>query len=141
MPLLPAASNRLFVGNLSYNTTAEGLGKHFAQLDGFKAANVAFDPRRQASRGFGFVEFESVEAAQRAKEVGGAISSVAAAAQPACGRCHEQQLWRLMASAFSVPCQVHPCMPFILLPCMAATRGRLCYWRCVSAIAQLCLQC
>jgi RNA recognition motif-containing protein len=78
--LLPAASNRLFVGNLSYNTTAEGLGKHFAQLDGFLAANVAFDPRRQASRGFGFVEFESVEAAQRAREVGGGSASRGGAA-------------------------------------------------------------
>jgi hypothetical protein len=65
----PAATNRLFIGNLSWETTRESLGDHFESCDGFVSARVAWDMDRQRSRGFGFVEFQTPEQAEAAMQV------------------------------------------------------------------------
>lgn len=64
----PEPSNRLFVGNLSWDTDRDGLGEHFQTCPGFVSARVAFDMDRQRSRGFGFIEFDSIESAESALE-------------------------------------------------------------------------
>ena len=66
---LPAASNRLFVGNLSWDTSRDTLGDHFESCEGFVSARVAWDMDRQRSRGFGFVEFQTPEQAEAALQV------------------------------------------------------------------------
>jgi len=60
-------SKRLFVGNLSWSTTEESLRTAFGQggLD-VKDVHIVTDRETGRSRGFGFVEMGSVEAAQAA---------------------------------------------------------------------------
>jgi cold-inducible RNA-binding protein len=55
--------NRLFVGNLSFSTTDEGLRGAFP---GATSAKVITDRESGRSRGFGFVEFGTDEEAARA---------------------------------------------------------------------------
>lgn len=59
---------RLFVGNLSYQTTENDLQDHFAQAGVVTSVNVMFDKVTGKSRGFAFVEFASAEEATRAVE-------------------------------------------------------------------------
>lgn len=61
----------LFVKNLAFATTDDGLSSSFRSLPGFAFARVQTkpDPKRPGARlsmGFGFVGFRSVESAQRA---------------------------------------------------------------------------
>ena len=60
-------SKRIFVGNLSWGTTEEDLRNAFA-AQGFQIQDVhiLLDRESGRSRGFGFVEMESSEAAQNA---------------------------------------------------------------------------
>jgi len=58
-------STTLFVGNLSFDTTNESLKAVFPTC---KSARVVYDRETQRSRGFGYVEFESVAAARAANE-------------------------------------------------------------------------
>eukprot|EP00052_Salpingoeca_macrocollata_P001055 m.23600 g.23600 ORF g.23600 m.23600 type:complete len:219 (-) comp11071_c0_seq2:39-695(-) len=59
-----AGGNKLFVGNLSWDTTDEGLKNHFAEAkDVVSAAVMRHDGR---SRGWGLVEFSSAAAAEAA---------------------------------------------------------------------------
>jgi RNA recognition motif-containing protein len=55
-------TNKLYVGNLSYRTTEDGLRQKFAE-----SGNV-LSVRILEGKGFGFVEMESREAAQKAKD-------------------------------------------------------------------------
>ena len=55
-------SSNLYVGNLSYSVTSNDLKELFAQFGEVKEAKVIAD------RGFGFVEMETVEAAEKAVE-------------------------------------------------------------------------
>ncbi|MBI2219496.1 MAG: RNA-binding protein [Candidatus Rokubacteria bacterium] len=57
---------KLFIGGLSYNTTTEELRELFAQVGSVVSADIATDRFSGRSRGFGFVEMESDEDAQRA---------------------------------------------------------------------------
>lgn len=57
---------KLFVGNLPYKATSEGLGQLFSQAGNVVSAEVVMDRMSGRSRGFGFVEMESDEAAQAA---------------------------------------------------------------------------
>jgi RNA recognition motif-containing protein len=59
---------KLFVGGLSYNTTTEELRELFTQVGSVVSADIATDRFSGRSRGFGFVEMESEEDAQRAIE-------------------------------------------------------------------------
>ena len=57
---------KLYVGNLSYNTTSEELSSMFAGFGSVRSAQVIEDRMTGRSKGFGFVEMESEPDAQAA---------------------------------------------------------------------------
>ena len=57
---------KLFVGNLSYNTTGDDLKELFSQYGEVTATSVVKDRETGRSRGFGFVEMPDKEAATAA---------------------------------------------------------------------------
>ena len=59
---------KVYVGKLSYNTTEEALRELFSQAGPVKTANIIIDKFTGRSKGFGFVEFESADDAQKAVE-------------------------------------------------------------------------
>lgn len=59
-------SNKLYVGNLSFRVTSEDLQEYFAAAGDVSSANVVFDRETGRSRGFGFVEMGSEDAANAA---------------------------------------------------------------------------
>ena len=61
--------SKLYVGNLSYDVTSNQLGDLFAQAGTVASATVITDKHSGRSKGFGFVEFDSAEAAQKAIEM------------------------------------------------------------------------
>ncbi|MDR0645041.1 MAG: RNA-binding protein [Treponema sp.] len=52
-------AKKLYVGNLSYNTTEDGLRNLFNQFGTVVSAKVVFDRETGNSKGFGFVEMGS----------------------------------------------------------------------------------
>ncbi len=56
----------IYVGNLSFNTTEQDLGDHFAQFGEVSSARVITDRDTGRSRGFGFIEMVSDDAGQEA---------------------------------------------------------------------------
>src|ERR1700753_2554320 len=58
--------NKLFVGNLSFNTTENDLQDMFAAHGSVTEANLMMDRATGRPRGFGFVTMYSAEAAQTA---------------------------------------------------------------------------
>lgn len=52
---------KIFCGGISYDTTGEDLSKYFSQFGPVKEAQVKYDRMTGRSRGFAFVEFETVE--------------------------------------------------------------------------------
>ncbi len=60
---------KLYVGNLSFETTSEELRSHFSQAGSVESALVIEDRDTNRSRGFGFVEFTSKEDGVRAIEM------------------------------------------------------------------------
>jgi len=81
-------NKKLYVGNLSYQTTSEELGEYFAQAGEVVEAVVVEDRYSGRSRGFGFVEMATEEGAAKAieqfngKELGGRALNVAEANPP-----------------------------------------------------------
>jgi RNA recognition motif-containing protein len=61
-------SNKLFVGNLSFNTTENSLQDAFAAHDTVTEANLMMDRMSGRPRGFGFVTMSTPEEAQKAIE-------------------------------------------------------------------------
>jgi cold-inducible RNA-binding protein len=61
-------SVRLYVGNLPFSVTEQDLEQLFSQSGQVDSANVVTDRDTGRSRGFGFVEMESQEAANAAIE-------------------------------------------------------------------------
>ena len=61
-------SNKLFVGNLSYNTTENDLQDAFGAHGTVQEANVMMDRMTGRSRGFAFVTMSTPEEAQKAIE-------------------------------------------------------------------------
>lgn len=59
---------KLYVGNLSFQTTSEDLRSYFSQVGAVESAQVVEDRDTGRSRGFGFVEFSSREDGTRAIE-------------------------------------------------------------------------
>ena len=59
-------TKKLYVGNLSYSTTDEDLRALFAQVGPVTSASVITDRATGRSKGFGFVEMETTQAAQDA---------------------------------------------------------------------------
>jgi len=75
-------SNKLFVGNLSFNTTENDLQDAFAAFGTVVEANLMMDRMTNRPRGFGFVTMSTPEEAQKAiaglngKEVDGRALTV-----------------------------------------------------------------
>jgi RNA recognition motif-containing protein len=59
-------STKLYVGNLSFNTTEQDLEARFSEFGTVQSANLIEDRETGRSRGFGFVEMSSAEEAQAA---------------------------------------------------------------------------
>ena len=57
---------KLYVGNLSFETSGENLRQHFAQAGTVETATVVEDRDTGRSRGFGFVEMSSKEEGEAA---------------------------------------------------------------------------
>jgi cold-inducible RNA-binding protein len=60
--------NRLFVGNLSYQTMENDLQDYFAQAGVVTSVNLMLDKVTGKSRGFAFIEFATPEEATKAVE-------------------------------------------------------------------------
>jgi len=60
--------NRLFVGNLSYQTMENDLQDYFSQAGAVTSVNLMLDKVTGRSRGFAFVEFATPEEAAKAVE-------------------------------------------------------------------------
>jgi cold-inducible RNA-binding protein len=60
--------NRLFVGNLSYQTMQPDLEEYFSQAGAVTSVNLMLDKVTGKSRGFAFVEFATPEEAAKAVE-------------------------------------------------------------------------
>lgn len=60
--------NRLFVGNLSYQTLENDLQDYFSQAGVVTSVNLMLDKMTGRSRGFAFVEFATAEEASKAVE-------------------------------------------------------------------------
>jgi RNA recognition motif-containing protein len=75
-------STKLYVGNLTFQTTSQDLEQLFGQAGTVQSASVVEDRDTGRSRGFGFVEMSSQEEATSAieqfngKEVGGRALTV-----------------------------------------------------------------
>jgi len=59
-------SNKLYVGNLSFRVTSDDLQDYFAGAGEVQSANIVMDRETGRSRGFGFVEMGSEDAANAA---------------------------------------------------------------------------
>ena len=59
-------NNKLYVGNLSFNTTDQDLANLFADYGSVTSAQVVLDRDTGRSRGFGFVEMATEDEAQKA---------------------------------------------------------------------------
>ena len=62
-------AKRLYVGNLSFDTTDEGMQQAFSQAGEVSSATVMKDKMTGRSRGFGFVEMSTDEGAAAAIEM------------------------------------------------------------------------
>ena len=61
-------SNKLFVGNLSFNTTENDLNDAFAAFGTVTETNLMVDRETGRPRGFGFITMSSADEAQKAIE-------------------------------------------------------------------------
>ena len=61
-------NKKLYVGNLSYTTTEDELHRMFAEVGPVSSVSLITDRQTGQSKGFGFVEMETAEAAQKAIE-------------------------------------------------------------------------
>ncbi|MFO7850124.1 MAG: RNA-binding protein [Spirochaetia bacterium] len=60
------ATNKIYVGNINYNTTEEELQDLFKDYGDVQSVNIIVDRYSGQSKGFGFVEMDSAEAASAA---------------------------------------------------------------------------
>jgi RNA recognition motif-containing protein len=60
------ANNKIYVGNINYNTSEEELQDLFKSYGEVKSVNIIVDKYSGQSKGFGFVEMESADAASSA---------------------------------------------------------------------------
>lgn len=59
-------ASRLYVGNLSYNTSEDDLRELFAQAGEIKSVTLITDRDTRRPKGFGFVEFNTQVEAEKA---------------------------------------------------------------------------
>jgi cold-inducible RNA-binding protein len=62
------SATRLFVGNLSYQTAENDLQDYFSQAGSVTSVNLMMDKMTGKSRGFAFIEFGSLDEANKAIE-------------------------------------------------------------------------
>ena len=62
---------KLYVGNLSYNATAEDLSGLFSKFGAVQSAEIIKDRYTGQSKGFAFVQMSSSEEAEKALELNG----------------------------------------------------------------------
>lgn len=62
-------SKKLFVGNISYNTSEEALKEFFSGAGTVETADIITDRNTGRSKGFGFVEMSTEEEAKKAIEM------------------------------------------------------------------------
>ncbi len=65
------SSNKVFVGNLSWNTKEEDLRRLFESCGKIKSLKIITDRETNRSRGFAFVEFETIDATNAAIALNG----------------------------------------------------------------------
>jgi cold-inducible RNA-binding protein len=65
-------AKKLYVGNLSYGTTADGLKAAFEKVGPVLSSNVITDKMSGRSRGFGFIEMEDADADKAVQSMNGA---------------------------------------------------------------------
>lgn len=61
-------ANKLYVGNISYHTTEDGLRNAFSQFGEVVSAKVIMDRETGRSKGFAFVEMSNDDEARAAME-------------------------------------------------------------------------
>jgi cold-inducible RNA-binding protein len=61
-------NSKLYVGNLSFNTTEDGLRTAFGQFGAVTDVHIASDRETGRPRGFAFVTFETAEESKLASE-------------------------------------------------------------------------
>ena len=61
-------SKKLYVGNLSFQTTEDELNGLFSQFGAVESVTIINDRDTGRSKGFGFVEMDSEESAKKAME-------------------------------------------------------------------------
>jgi RNA recognition motif-containing protein len=54
-------AKKLYVGNLAYNTTEDGLRNHFSAFGSVVSVKIIFDRDSGNSKGFGFIEMSTDE--------------------------------------------------------------------------------
>ena len=59
-------AKKLYVGNLSYNTTEDGLRNLFSEFGSVASSKIIFDRETGNSKGFGFIEMGTDEEASAA---------------------------------------------------------------------------
>ncbi len=75
-------SNKVYVGNMSYNTTEEQLTDLFSEYGEVVESKIIYDKFSERSKGFGFVTFADAESCQsciealNGKEYGGRVLKV-----------------------------------------------------------------
>lgn len=62
---------KLYVGNLSYSTTEDGINSLFSQYGELESVNLIMDRETGRPKGFGFVEFKNQADAEKALELDG----------------------------------------------------------------------
>ncbi len=100
-------ATKLYIGNLSFDTTESDLRETFAAFGDVASCNVITDRDTGRPRGFAFVEMVSADAANKAiaemngKELGGRalVVNEARPAKTAPRRRYRRRLWRRRASA------------------------------------------
>lgn len=68
--------HKVYAGNLSWRLTSQGLKDAFADQPGMLSAKVLYERHSGRSRGYGFVSFETAEAAQYALDAMNGVVSV-----------------------------------------------------------------
>lgn len=62
-------NKKLYVGNLNYDTTEESLKETFEEAGTVESCDIITDRRTGKSKGFGFVEMDSEEEAEKAMDM------------------------------------------------------------------------
>lgn len=62
---------KIYVGNLAYTLTEEGIKDIFSQFGEITDINLVIDRETNRSKGFAFIEFESQQSAQEALSMDG----------------------------------------------------------------------